>query len=220
MIKAILFDYDGTLSNRIESGYKKYQADCREIFPDLDPNGIELEAIIQRCMTWDEYGTINKRHVYTQLKEAYNLDIDVEKWVENWYNTFHLYQVLQRDCKEILKKLSQHYKLGCVTNGNSYTQHIKLDYTNLKECFDVVFVSGDYGIHKPDKKLFLMAADELGIKPEEIAFVGDTFATDILGAHRAGMHPIWFFNDPLRYSDTQVTRIYSFYELLETFGIE
>ena len=220
MIKAIIFDYDGTLSNRIESAYKKYQVDCRLLFSNLDPNGIELEAIVQRCMTWDEFGTINKKHIYEQLNKAYNLNINVDEWVDNWYKTFHKYQVLQRDCKEILQKLSKKYRLGCITNGNSFTQHIKLDETGLKDYFEVVLVSGDYGIHKPDKEIFLMASDKLGIKPEEIAFIGDTFATDILGAHRAGMHPIWFFNDPLRYSDTNVTRIYSFYELLETFGVE
>ncbi len=220
MIKAILFDYDGTLSNRIESAYKKYKADVIEIFPDLDPEGIELEAIVQRCMTWDEFGTIDKRHIYANLKKAYNLDIDVEEWVEKWYKTFHLYQVLQTDCKEILEKLSKKYRLGCITNGNSYTQHIKLDYTGLKDFFEVVLVSGDYKIHKPEKEIFLMASEKLGLKPEEIAFIGDTFATDILGAHRANMKPIWFFNDPLRYSDTNVTRIYSFHELLEAFQVD
>lgn len=46
MIKAILFDYDGTLSNRIESAYKKYKADVIEIFPDLDPEGIELDIML------------------------------------------------------------------------------------------------------------------------------------------------------------------------------
>lgn len=218
-IKAILFDFDGTLSNRVESAYRKYKADIIELFPDLDPNGVELEAIVQRCMTWDEYGTINKKHVFEQLKKHYKLDFDLDKQVEKWYKTFHLYQVLQNDCIEILKKLSKKYKLGIITNGDSVSQALKIDYLNLREYFDFVIISGDYGIHKPDERLYHIAAEKFDLPCENIAFVGDTFATDILGAYRANMKPIWFFNDPLRSSDSDVTRIYSFDELTEVFGV-
>ena len=134
-VKAILFDFDGTLSNRVESAYRKYKSDVAELFKDLDPNGVELEAIVQRCMTWDEYGTINKRHVFEQLKKHYQLDFDVDRQVRKWYETFHLFQVLQNNCIEILGKLSEKYRLGIVTNGDVVSQNLKIDYLDLRKYF-------------------------------------------------------------------------------------
>ena len=62
-----------------------------------------------------------------------------------------------------------------------------------------------------------MIAEKLGVACDEIAFVGDTFYTDILGAYRANMLPIWFFTDTHRVSDHDIKRIFSLKELLEIF---
>ena len=63
----------------------------------------------------------------------------------------------------------------------------------------------------------LEVAEKLGVACDEIAFVGDTFYTDILGAYRANMLPIWFFTDTHRVSDHDIKRIFSLKELLEIF---
>ena len=51
--------------------------------------------------------------------------------------------------------------------------------------------------HKPDPTTALLIADELNIKPSQVAFVGDTRA-DIETAVNAGMHPVgvlWGFRE-------------------------
>lgn len=217
MIKGILFDFDGTLSNRIESAYRKYTDEVKRFFPTVHDK-MELEAIVQRCMTWDEYGTIAKRHVFEQLKKHYHLDFDVDAKVKQWYETFHQYQVLQEDCIEILKTLRKHYRLGVITNGESVSQALKIDYLDLRQYFDVVLISGDVGIHKPEVGIYELAAEKMGLPCEEIAFVGDTFNTDILGAYRSGMEPVWFFSDPYRKSDLPVKRITQLKELLDLYN--
>lgn len=217
MIKGILFDFDGTLSNRIESAYRKYTDEVKALFPMIHDK-MELEAIVQRCMTWDEYGTIAKRHVFEQLKKYYHLDIDIEEKVTNWYKTFYRYQVLQDDCIEVLKVLKQHYRLGVVTNGESTSQALKIDYLELRQYFDVVLISGDIGIHKPEIGIYQLAAEKMGLKCEEIVFVGDTFNTDILGAYRSGMEPVWLFSDSYRKSDLPVKRITQLKEILNLYN--
>ncbi|MDY5251434.1 MAG: HAD family hydrolase [Erysipelotrichaceae bacterium] len=217
MIKAILFDFDGTLSNRQLSAYRKYQDVVGKIFPDLAKGSIEFEGIVQRMMTWDEFGTIAKKHVYEQLSAKYDLDLDIDYWVKEWYSNFHLFNVLQDDCLEVLSKLHQDYKIGCITNGPYDTQMLKLEHTKVLEHFDVCLISKQVGIDKPDKKIFEMAATQLGLPCEQIAYVGDNFYADIYGAINCGMLPIWFFTDPKRISDINVQRIYEFKELLTIF---
>jgi len=217
MIRGILFDYDGTLSNRTESAYFKYRDMCHHLFPEMDTKGIEFEGIVQRCMTWDELGTISKSHVFEEIRKHYLPDLDVDQCVRDWYADFDQFQIEAPGCHDILTKLKQRYKLGCVTNGPASTQNAKIDRLGLRGFFDTVLVSETFGVKKPDKRIYEQAARDLNLECREIAFVGDTFCTDIVGAVRAGMMPIWYFNDPLRISLSDVRRIHDFQELEDLF---
>lgn len=217
MIKGIFFDYDGTLSNRAKSAYLKVRKDIKEIFKDLDEDSYELEGIVQRMVTWDEFGSINKSHMYEKLNNAYNLNLDIDYWVESW-NEVERFQVLQEGCLEVLEKLKDKYKLGILSNGEERTQMPKIKYTGVDKIMDVVMVTGTYGIHKPNKEIFMIGAEKMGLDPSEIAFIGDTFYNDIYGSKNAGMHPVWICSDPDRQMALKdVKRIYTFKELLEIF---
>lgn len=50
--------------------------------------------------------------------------------------------------------------------------------------------SGQVGVEKPDPRIFEIALDSLDLPPEEIWYVGDTPAFDVVGARRAGLRPI------------------------------
>lgn len=215
-IKAIVFDFDGTLSLRSHAAYDKYRHDIKILFPEVDDTSIEFEAIVQNCMTWDQYGTVSKRFVFDQLAKTYKLDIEATNDLANkWLDNFHEYQVLREGVVETLKELKKHYKIGCITNGDSKGQHSKLDYTDLKQYFDSVIVSGDFGIHKPDPRIFMESCKQLNVLPEEMIYVGDTFYADVYGATLAGCTPVWLWPDKERPCNTEVHRIYSFTEIIK-----
>jgi putative hydrolase of the HAD superfamily len=73
----------------------------------------------------------------------------------------------------------------------SYIVRRELERHNLDEFFRFVMVSADYGVRKPHPALFLTAAVKFRLPPREIWYVGDNYTLDILGAHAAGMIPIW-----------------------------
>lgn len=50
--------------------------------------------------------------------------------------------------------------------------------------------SGAVGVEKPDPRIFDFALDVIDVPHDEIWYVGDTPAFDVVGAHRAGLHPI------------------------------
>ncbi|MDO5110491.1 MAG: HAD family hydrolase, partial [Erysipelotrichaceae bacterium] len=56
-----------------------------------------------------------------------------------------------------------------------------------------------------------------GVTCGETAFVGDVFFTDILGAERAGMKPVWFVPDESFVSDTDITIVRNFREIYTLF---
>lgn len=57
--------------------------------------------------------------------------------------------------------------------------------------FDAITTSVDVGARKPHIRMFQDISEKLHLDPREIAFVGDRWSTDIVGAVRAGFRPIW-----------------------------
>lgn len=92
---------------------------------------------------------------------------------------------------DVLKEVKRRgYILGAVTNGVSALQNMKLDTAKIRSLFDVVVVSGDIGIYKPDRRIFDEAAKRAGVKNSECLFVGDHPVNDVEGALGAGMNVI------------------------------
>ncbi len=58
--------------------------------------------------------------------------------------------------------------------------------------FECILASSDYGLRKPDPRLFRIALEKANLKPEEVWFCGDTYATDVEGAENAGMTAVFY----------------------------
>ena len=216
MIKAIIFDFDGTLSNRSANAYYLFKDYFKPYFKDF--NEIEYEAVIQDMMTFDCNGTTNVKNRINLFVEKYNDFFNEEagkKFADDFYEYMWKYVQLKPTTKNVLKELKGKYKLGILSNGNSKAQHAKIDNCNFKEYFDEILVSGDIGINKPNKEVFEIMANRLNVKAEECVFVGDVFSSDILGATRANMTPIWIVPDYERPSSYKGIRIQKLEELIE-----
>jgi FMN phosphatase YigB (HAD superfamily) len=61
---------------------------------------------------------------------------------------------------------------------------------------DLVATSADWAISKPDPAFFTRIADELALRPAEIAYVGDRVDYDILPAAAAGMFTVHLRRGP------------------------
>ena len=220
MIKAILFDFDGTLSNRQMNAYLLYKSFLKPLFPQM--NEYEFEAVMQDMMTFDCNGTLEIRERLAPFLNKYRalLPEDFEDRLAE-YNLLNMfrYAVLKDETIKVLEKLKGKYRLGILSNGNSYSQHNKISHVKIEDYFDTLVVSGDLGFHKPDVKIFEYAAEQLDVKCEECMMVGDVFSTDILGALRAGMVPVWILEDTERpaldYHGYRIEKLDQLFEILE-----
>ena len=55
---------------------------------------------------------------------------------------------------------------------------------------ECVIDSGEVGVVKPDPRIFTIALDALGIRPDQAWYVGDMPAIDVTGARAAGIRPL------------------------------
>lgn len=212
MIRAVFFDFDDTLGNREIYAYRCYRDILKERTDIADP--VEFEAVLQHVMIWDQHGDVNKSYVADMLKKTYGIDVAEEDFNTYWDSVLWKYAVPFEGAADTLAYLQKKYMLGVITNGPSEGQRKKLEQSGLMRFFDPehIIVSGDYGIKKPDPRLFLAACRKLDVKPEESVFVGDIFARDVLGACRAGMKPVWIWKED-RCCTADVTRISRIEEL-------
>jgi putative hydrolase of the HAD superfamily len=59
--------------------------------------------------------------------------------------------------------------------------------TQFHGLFDAEVFSATCGLRKPDPRIYGLALDQLGVKPEEAVFVGDGANDELAGAERVGM---------------------------------
>ena len=190
-VKAVFFDFDDTLQSR-KGAYRLYcEAFLRRYFPSIGEKERlqkldEMEALVD--------GGYKDREVYfPELIALWGWENHPP--LQELYDSFNLdfgkYIVLLPGAVDTLKELKRRgYLLGAVTNGGSSLQNIKLDTAGIRALFDVVVVSGDIGVYKPDRRIFDEAARRLGLENRQVLFVGDHPVNDIDGALGAGMYAI------------------------------
>ena len=89
-----------------------------------------------------------------------------------------------------IKDLRGRFKVGLLSNvGVGFWKRFSED--EIKEYFDDVVLSYQVGLAKPDVRIFELAADRLGVAPEECIFVDDD-ETNVYGAESVGMKGILY----------------------------
>lgn len=106
-----------------------------------------------------------------------------------YHDATNLWECVIEGTEAALEALAERYRLGVVSNANG-TVRRKLERVGLGRFFETVVDSAEEGMEKPDPRLFRIALERLGARPEESAYVGDIFKVDVVGARAAGLHAI------------------------------
>jgi putative hydrolase of the HAD superfamily len=97
--------------------------------------------------------------------------------------------------REVLDILRERYPLALVTDAQTAYARAELHRVGLLDYFDPIVISGDHGYRKPDRRLFQVALDRLGVAPENAVYVGNDMYRDIFGAREVGMWTVMFDSD-------------------------
>jgi HAD superfamily hydrolase (TIGR01549 family) len=116
----------------------------------------------------------------------------IQRALEDYFESYIKHTRIEKNTPDLLKSLHSNYKLGLVTNF-AYPQCIYaiLGKFNLRQIFDVIVISKEVGWVKPSPKIFHAALSELGLKAQQVVFVGDDPESDILGARNVGMKTVF-----------------------------
>jgi HAD superfamily hydrolase (TIGR01549 family) len=106
-------------------------------------------------------------------------------------------------------------RLAVVTNNVRREQQLKLARCGLTSLVEALVTSEEVGVQKPDPRIFQTALDQVGVSAPDAIMVGDAWATDIEGARRAGVRPVWLNRFGGLSPDPSVSELRSFEPLAE-----
>ena len=58
-----------------------------------------------------------------------------------------------------------------------------------------IIASSEYAIRKPNRILFEIALKKAELPAEQVWYCGDSIASDVMGAHGAGIYPVLYDGD-------------------------
>ena len=117
--------------------------------------------------------------------------------------------------REILEYLKAKYSLTIVSNGFAEVQYNKLKSTGIYHYFDHIVLSEEAKALKPDPQIFEYALQLNNANAEEVLMIGDSLATDIIGARNAGIDHVWFNPGGLKTESDVMKTITSLSELFD-----
>jgi len=194
MIKAVIFDLDGTLLNRDSSVRSFIDQQYERLKPNL--SHLLKENFIHRFIELDNHGYVWKDKVYQQLIEEYSIMLSPEEMLEDYLQEFKNHCVPFEHLHSMLHNLKkQGLKLGIITNGYGQFQLDNIRALGIEKDLDVILISEWESIKKPNAEIFNRALSKLGVSANESLYVGDHPINDVEAAKKVGMRAIWKRND-------------------------
>jgi putative hydrolase of the HAD superfamily len=183
-IRAIGFDVDGTLYNTPDAmsvavGKILIEKVAQGLGRDIDEVAEEYlakrEQLRSNTLTINSFGLDGEA-----LFQAVWDGIALEKYV-----------VADQKLATIIASLKKRYRLFIISNGTGRQVERKLNHLGLNHLdFDPRIYCYDHHWAKPEPAPFLSAIESLGLKPEEVVYVGDREDVDIDGAAAVGMQTL------------------------------
>lgn len=210
-IKALLFDYGGTL----DSGGRHWSHILREGWAvakvDITDFDSWRDAYIYAERALDGSNIVSSKDNFLDLlKKKMSIELGRLYATESIISPRHMSPKEQAETVSraayycytyarryvwrsirIIHTLSEYYSIGLVTNFYGNIRAVMRNFGLWPEKMAVVVESAKVGVRKPSPEIYSMAVERLGLKPAEIIVIGDSMANDIIPATSIGCWAIW-----------------------------
>ena len=196
MIKAVLFDLDGTLVNSLDDlatstnyalekfGFPKHETEKYKYFV-----GNGMQNLIMRALPEDGRDSETREKVFKAFWNHY-----AEHYVDK--------TVPYEGIEELLKALKEDGKKIAIISNKAQEMAVTVAEKIFGDIFDMICGKQDGYPAKPDPSLTLKVMEDIGVKPCECVLIGDSGmdAAAAVNAKCTGIGVLWGFRteDELR----------------------
>lgn len=183
-IRAVVFDIGGVLEVTPDLGWPgKWEH-------ELGLGDGEIGSLLQDVTAAGLIGTISEEQAVRRIGEALGLDrrqldaLMADLWAD-YLGT------LNSELARYFASLRPRYRTGIISNSFVGAREREQARYGFEDMTDVIIYSHEAGVSKPDPRIFGLAAERLGVRPEEMAFLDDVplFAD---AARQAGLQAVLF----------------------------
>ncbi|MET9022394.1 HAD family hydrolase [Actinopolymorpha sp. NPDC004070] len=206
-VRGVLFDIDDTLfdyTSSETSGLLGHLA-ALGLLDQFEPG--ELVAVWRRFVDEEHARFLAGEQTFTEqqlsrtrrflahlghLPDRGISDAEAAAWFAGYVSHRNASWAAFPDAAPLLELLATDYRLGVISNSSHDHQLHKLERIGLLPYFgDAIVCSESHGPAKPHPSIFLAGCERLGLPPHEVAYVGDKYAVDAVGARDAGLQAYW-----------------------------
>ncbi len=183
MIKAILFDMDGTLIDSFEG----WCAAAKESIKETTGKEITQEDFVNfgwgiSYKDWGEEYIGKDKKAFLDLLE------------DKFYLHLNKVSLIDKDVKEVLEELKTKYKLAVVSTTYDFVIEKVLKELDIRDYFEFIIGGNNVQKIKPAPDGLFLACEKLDVDTKDTIFIGD-LEMDRLAAKNAGMKIISYNNE-------------------------
>ena len=195
-IRAITLDLDDTLwpiwptIERAEKALNQWLSQHAPMTAALFANAHARHEIREHVMRtrpeiWHDLSAIRREAIRLALFRAGEAPVLADAAFEVFFAERQRVNLFD-DAIPGLTWLAQRYPLVALSNGNA-----SVDKVGLGMFFKASISASQFGVGKPDVRIFQAGAKAAGVEPKHVLHVGDDASLDVLGALGAGMQTVW-----------------------------
>jgi epoxide hydrolase-like predicted phosphatase len=135
-----------------------------------------------------QLGEISVDALWTYVREELNLkDGDYPNLQECFFDGDTIdYQIV-----DFIRSIKPEYITAVLSNAWDDMREVLTNQWKIADAFDSITISGEEGVKKPDRRIYEIVLDRIGVEPQEAVFVDD-FIENIRAATNLGSRAIHF----------------------------
>lgn len=199
-MKAVVLDMYGVIVKQTGEDFVPY---VQQTFPDLKAE--EIHPIWFKA----DVGELTSLEVW----EAIGFTGDLEQIEKAYLDTMEL----NEGFLDFIDTANGKLKLAIISNDSSrWSKYIREKF-DINKYFDVISISGDLKIQKPDERIFKRTIEQLGVAAEDCLYVDDR-EDNLNAAKRLGMNSVMLNSRNVAYDGRTATSFTEIMHMIEPWG--
>lgn len=188
MIRALVFDFGGVLMRTAD------QASRRELERRLEWPAGRADEVVFGSPLWDEaqLGRVTTAEFWADTARRLGLSADE---MDAFKDAFWGGDRLDEEMVTLIRQLREAgYHTGLLSNGPTGVRRLAGEL-RIADAFEVMVISAEEGLMKPDRAIYERALEKLGVRAEEAIFVDDS-QVNVTAAQQVGLRAVRFRGVP------------------------
>jgi len=214
-----LFDFKKSEKVSLESTMREFNLDYEEdyhleIYKEI--NAAVWKELEEGLITQKELNDLRFQRLLERLKINKNAIDIADTYIKHLSRSSFLYE----NSFDLIENLSKAYRMAIISNGLKEVQNNRLGKSTISKFFEVIIISEEVGLAKPDPAIFQLLFDRTNSPDKsKVLMVGDSLSSDIQGGINFGIDTCWYnagetINQSKIKPTYEINRLTDLYDLL------